>query len=153
MSMYTLRQATEADYEFLYRLHKAAMQPYIEATWGWQEEWQQEYFARKWNPQARQIIQIQGQDAGVLVIEIRQGEHYLALIELLPECQGHGVGTAVLADFLHEAETHSLPATLHVLKTNGRARQFYERLGFAIVADEEIRYKMQREKKTVNGER
>lgn len=150
--MYTLRQATEADYEFLYRLHKAAMQPYIEATWGWQEEWQQEYFARKWNPQVRQIIQIQGQDVGVLVIEIRQGEHYLALIELLPECQGHGVGTAVLADFLHEAEAHGLPATLHVLKTNGRARQFYERLGFTIAADEEIRYKMQREKRTVNGE-
>jgi len=151
--MYTVRQAVEADYDFLYELHKAAMREYVEATWGWQEAWQQEYFAKKWDPRPRQIIQVRGRDAGVVVVETRQGEYYLALIELLPEFQGMGVGTAVLADFLHEAEARGLPATLHVLKTNGRARQFYERLGFAIVADEEIRYKMQREKKTVNGER
>lgn len=150
--MYTVRQAVEADYDFLYELHKAAMREYVEATWGWQEAWQQEYFAKKWDPRPRQIIQVRGRDAGVVVVETRQGEYYLALIELLPEFQGMGVGTAVLADFLHEAEARGLPATLHVLKTNGRARQFYERLGFAIVADEEIRYKMQREKKTVNGE-
>ncbi len=151
--MYTVRQAVEADYDFLYELHKAAMREYVEATWGWQEAWQQEYFAKKWDPRPRQIIQVRGRDAGVVVVETRQGEYYLALIELLPEFQGMGVGTAVLADFLHEADARGLPATLHVLKTNGRARQFYERLGFAIVADEEIRYKMQREKKTVNGER
>jgi len=150
--MYTLRQATEADREFMYQLHKAALQEYIAATWGWQEEWQREYFDRKWNPQKRQVIVVNGRDAGVLVVENRQGEHYLGLIELLPEFQGQGVGTAVLADFLLEAQVKGLPATLHVLKTNGRARQFYERLGFTIAADEEIRYKMQREKKTVNGE-
>ena len=150
--MYTLRQANEADYDFLYQLHKTAMQDYVEMTWGWNEEWQQEYFAKKWNPQPRQIIRVNGQDAGVLVVEIRQGEYYLALIELLPEFQGMGIGTAVLTDFLLEAQVRGLPATLHVLKTNGRARQFYERLGFAIVADEEIRYKMQREKRTVSGE-
>ena len=142
--MYTLRQATEADREFMYQLHKAALQEYIAATWGWQEEWQREYFDKKWNPQKRQVIVVDGRAAGVLVVENRQGEHYLGLIELLPEFQGKGVGTAVLHDFLHEAQVKGLPATLHVLKTNGRARQFYERLGFTIAADEEIRYKMKR---------
>jgi len=140
--MYTLRQATEADREFMYQLHKAALQEYIAATWGWQEDWQREYFDKKWEPQKRQMILVDGRAAGVLVVETRQDEYYLGLIELLPEFQGKGVGTAVLHDFLHEAQVKGLPATLHVLKTNGRARQFYERLGFTIAADEEIRYKM-----------
>ena len=142
--MYTLRQAEQADYDFLYHLHKETMQAYVEATWGWNEEWQREYFDQKWDPCRRQIIQVNGRDAGVLVVENRQGEHYLGLIELLPEFQGRGIGTAVLTDFLLEAQVLGLPATLHVLKTNGRARQLYERFGFAIVAEEEIRYKMVR---------
>lgn len=89
-NMYTLRQAEQADYDFLYHLHKETMQAYVEATWGWNEEWQREYFDRKWDPCRRQIIQVNGRDAGVLVVDNRQGEHYLGLIELLPEFQGAG---------------------------------------------------------------
>ena len=144
MSTYTLRQATEADCEFLYQLHKAAMQEYVAATWGWQEEWQREYFDKKWDPRQRQVIQVNGRDAGVLAVEKRQGEYYLGLIELLPEFQGKGVGTAVLADFPPTPQPLGPPAPLPVLKPTGRARQFYKRLGFAIADDEEIRYKMQR---------
>lgn len=140
--MYSLRQATEADFDFLYDLHKATMQEYVEAIWGWNEEWQQEYFARKWDPTKRLIIRVDGADAGVLVVEQRADEYYLALIELLPEYQGRGVGTAVVTDHLLEAQRLGLSATLHVLKTDIRARQLYQRLGFTIVAEEEIRYKM-----------
>lgn len=140
--MYSLRQATEADYDFLYDLHKTTMREYVEATWGWNEAWQQEYFARKWDPAKRLIIRVDGADAGVLVVEQRADEYYLALIELLPGYQGRGVGTAVITDCLLEAQHLGLPATLHVLKTDTRAIQLYQRLGFTIVAEEEIRYKM-----------
>lgn len=140
--MYLLRQATDADYDFLYTLHVQAMRPYIEATWGWQEEWQQEYFALKFDPRKRQVIQINGRDAGTLVIEERQGDVYLALIELLPAFQNRGIGTAILTDLLRRAQVCHRPVALHVLKTNQPARLFYERLGFEIVAEEEIRYKM-----------
>ncbi len=140
--MYTLRPATNADFEFLYQLHRATMKEYIEATWGWEESWQREYFQAKWEPAKRNIIQIEGEDAGVLVIENREGEHYLGLIEILPEFQGRGVGTAVIQDFLAAAQTQNLPATLHVLKSNDPARKLYERLGFTLVAEEKHKYLM-----------
>ncbi|MBE2220730.1 MAG: GNAT family N-acetyltransferase [Anaerolineae bacterium] len=140
--MYTLRPATHADFEFLYQLHRATMKPYIEATWGWQESWQRDYFEAKWEPSKRNIIQIEGEDAGVLVIENREDAYYLGLIEILPEFQGQGVGTAVIQNFIAAAQAQSLPATLHVLKSNNPAQQLYERLGFVIVADEAYRYKM-----------
>ena len=140
--MYSLRQATYDDYAFLYQLHVAAMREYVEATWGWQVEWQQEYFARKFDPENRQIIQINDQDAGVISVEQRVDELYIALIEILPAFQRRGVGTSIVRQLIKTAHSNSLPVTLHVLKTNAPARRLYERLGFAIVKDEGIRYKM-----------
>ena len=96
MTAYALRPVTEQDYDFLYDLHKVAMRDYIEPIWGWHEEWQQEYFRRKFEPQRRRIIQVDGRDAGVLVVEWREDEIYLGLIELLPEFQRRGIGAAVV---------------------------------------------------------
>jgi ribosomal protein S18 acetylase RimI-like enzyme len=140
--MYSLRSVTDADYEFLYHIHRATMKEYIAAIWGWEEEWQHEYFQAKWDPEKRKIIQIDGQDAGVLVIENRDGEYYLGLIEIAPEFQGRGVGTAVIQDFIAAAQALNLPATLHVLKSNDKARQLYQRLGFTIAAEETHKFKM-----------
>ena len=140
--MYSLRPAAQDDFEFLYCLHVITMREYIETTWGWQEAWQQEHFTRKFDPARRQIIQIAGQDAGVLTVEWRDNELYIGLIELLPEFQGIGIGTAVITDICTQAHQQNHLVSLHVLKTNDPARRLYERLGFTIVADEEIRYKM-----------
>jgi ribosomal protein S18 acetylase RimI-like enzyme len=144
LPVYSLRQATNNDFDFLYQLHVAAMREYVEATWGWQEEWQQEYFARKFDPHNRQIIRIDGQDAGVIVIEPRIEELYIALIEILPAFQRRGIGTAIVRQLINTADSDGLPVSLHVLKTNNPARQLYERLGFISVQDEGIRYKMTR---------
>ena len=121
------------------------MKAYIQATWGWEESWQRDYFQAKWEPSKRNIIQVEGQDAGVLVIEHREVEYYLGLIEILPEFQGQGVGTAVIQDFIAAAQAQNLPATLHVLKSNEPARQLYERLGFTLIAEEKHKYKMKAE--------
>lgn len=145
LHMYKLSPATNADFEFLYHLHRVTMKEYIETTWGWEENWQRDYFQAKWEPAKRNIIQIEGQDAGVLVIENREEDNYLALIEILPDFQGRGVGTAVIQDFIAAAQKQNLPATLHVLKTNTPARQLYERLGFTIVAEEAYKYLMKAE--------
>ena len=142
MTAYALRPVTEQDYDFLYDLHKVAMRDYIEPIWGWHEEWQQEYFRRKFEPQRRRIIQVDGRDAGVLVVEWREDEIYLGLIELLPEFQRRGIGAAVVTDLLARARARRLPLALNVLKTNIPARRLYERLGFEIVEEEEARYRM-----------
>jgi ribosomal protein S18 acetylase RimI-like enzyme len=139
---FSLRPATAKDYDFLYRLHAVSMRPYVELLWGWEEAWQQEYFARKFDVARRKIIQIDGQDAGVLVVEQRAYEIYLALIEILPAYQGKGVGTAIISSLLETAREKGEPVILHVLKSNTPARRLYERLGFVIAAEEDYRYKM-----------
>ena len=142
MTAYILRPATDDDFHFLFGLHRAAMGQYIESIWGWHDDWQEEYFQRKFEPQRRRIIQVDGRDAGVLVVEWREDEIYLGLIELLPEFQGRGIGAAVVIDLLAKAQARGLPLALHALKTNHPARRLYERLGLRVVGEEAYRYRM-----------
>jgi len=140
--MYSLRPATPEDGDLLYALNRATIREYVEPIWGWHEEWQEEYFRKKFDPQKWQVIQVDGRDAGVLVVERRPDEVYLGLIELWPEFQGGGVGTAIVNQLKSEAHGRGLTLTLHVLKTNTPARRLYERLGFRVVDEEVYRYRM-----------
>jgi ribosomal protein S18 acetylase RimI-like enzyme len=141
---YSLRQAAMDDYEFLYNLHVLALRPYVEKLWGWEESWQREYFERKFDPQKCKIIQIQGQDAGVLVVQQCKDQTYIELIELLPEFQRQGVGTAIITNICSQAHERNEMVTLYVLKSNIPARRLYERLNFEIVHEEEYRIKMRK---------
>lgn len=140
--MYTLRPATFDDYEFLFALHRSAMREYIEAIWGWHEGWQAEYFQKKFDPTTRQIIVINGVDAGVLVVEERPDEVYIGLIELLPAYQGRGTGTAIISQLAADAHRRGLPLSLHVLTTNEPAYRLYKHLGFVVAGEEEYRRRM-----------
>lgn len=139
---YTLRRAKEEDYDFLFALHRATMRPYVEATWGWHDDWQEEYFRRKFDARKRQIIQVNGRDIGVLVVEQLSDELYLGLIEITPVYQGRGIGSAVVGELKRRAEAQHMALTLHVLRTNTAARSLYERLGFIVIEDGPERIKM-----------
>lgn len=140
--IYTLRPATDDDYDFLYDLHRLVLRAYIEPLWGWNEEWQEEYFRKKFNPRHRQIILVDGRAAGVLVVEEYPDYLYLGLIELLPEFQKLGIGTAIINRLKSEACAKGKPVRLHVLRTNEPARRLYERLGFTVIAEETHRFMM-----------
>jgi GNAT superfamily N-acetyltransferase len=103
MTPVTLRPATLADSEFCYQLHKAAMGGYIAAIWGWDEQAQRDFHARAFNPARWQIIAVGGADIGMLDVEYRPGEIYLARIELHPDHQGHGIGARLVSALIDEA--------------------------------------------------
>jgi ribosomal protein S18 acetylase RimI-like enzyme len=58
----------------------------------------------------------------------------LSQIQLLPSCQGQGIGERVIAALLDQARREQLPVRLSVLKGNP-ARRLYERLGFQMVSE------------------
>jgi ribosomal protein S18 acetylase RimI-like enzyme len=141
--MLNKRPATSADYEFLYNLHKAAMQTAVSQTWGWDEAWQQNYFKGKFDPAKREILLWDGQEIGALSLKASAEELYLAYIAILPRFQGSGWGPAVIQELIQQAEQQNKPLTLHVLQTNPLAKKLCERLGFQLVAVEQVKYKMQ----------
>ena len=56
----SLRLGTSEDSDFVYYLHRAAMQQYVAQTWGWDEAWQWNYFQQHFNPAECQIITFEG---------------------------------------------------------------------------------------------
>jgi ribosomal protein S18 acetylase RimI-like enzyme len=134
MTLVELRPATDADSEFCYQLHKAAMGDYITATWGWDEQVQRDFHARGFNPGRWQIITVGGADAGLLDVEYRPGEIYLARIEIHPDHQGRGIGSRLISALAAEARQKDQDLVLDVLTVNHRAQALYQRLGLIEVA-------------------
>jgi ribosomal protein S18 acetylase RimI-like enzyme len=139
--MITLRPAQEDDYAFLWELHRTAMRPYVEATWGWDEAWQADYFRAHVAFSRCQIIQSAGVEVGALVVETQSDRVFLDLIEIFPAYQRAGIGTAVIRQVLAQATQQGLPVALQVLKVNP-ARVLYERLGFVVTEETATHYLM-----------
>jgi GNAT superfamily N-acetyltransferase len=124
-----LRPARVNDRAFLLDLKEAAMKSYVDQVWGWDDAEQVAYFDDCFAPERWQIIQAEGRDVGVLIVEEDGEQVYLAEIEVLPAWQGHGIGSAIIEALKERASAVNKPLTLRVLKVNTRARALYERLG------------------------
>ncbi|HEX8564471.1 MAG TPA: GNAT family N-acetyltransferase [Pyrinomonadaceae bacterium] len=133
-----LRQIETSDFDFLWRLHNAALKDYVTQTWGWDENWQRESFIKAFNPSEGKIIVIDGKDAGYLWVIEKDNEVLLASIRLLPGFQNHGIGSKIIRDLLEKSEK---PVRLQVLKVNP-ARHLYERLGFEICEETATHFTM-----------
>jgi len=139
--MYTLRRATQADYAFSYQLHRATMKDYVAQTWGWDEAVQELMFKDRFDPGRSSIIVVDGRDVGILSMERRIDTLFLANLQILPEEQGKGLGTAIIKAILARAYDEGISVSLQVLKFNP-ARHLYERLGFVVSGETATHYLM-----------
>jgi ribosomal protein S18 acetylase RimI-like enzyme len=136
-----LRPATFDDVDTLYRIHRAALGPYVEQTWGWDERWQAGHFREHFDVSVRQVIEYHGQAIGFLDVIEEEGRTLLASIRITPEFQRRGIGTFLIRGVLHRAESRGVPVVLRVLRINP-ARSLYERLGFETVGVSDTHYTM-----------
>ena len=139
---YALRPATTADYDFLYRLNKTAMRPVVEKTWGWDEAYQQTHFKQHFTLIDAFVITVAEADIGKLQVEKNRDTIFLASIQILPEYQRNGIGTAIIQTLMDAAKTYRLEITLQVLKANSAARRLYEKLGFITYGETVMHYLM-----------
>ena len=106
------------------------MKDYVELVWGWDDSDQITFFDNRFQPDGCQIIQADGADIGVLIVEEDADEIYLAEVQVLPHWQGRGIGSSVLRSLMERGAAAGKPVTLRVLHANPRARALYERFGF-----------------------
>ncbi|HEX4526375.1 MAG TPA: GNAT family N-acetyltransferase [Gaiellaceae bacterium] len=115
------------------------MGAYIAATFGWDDREQQALFDESFVPELFEIIQVDGEDAGVLALETSDVELWLGLIEIQPRFQGQGIGTSIVESVLRRGAEENKPVGLRVLQVNRSARLLYERLGFVAYRDDDLR--------------
>jgi GNAT superfamily N-acetyltransferase len=138
-----LRPATRADEAMLFALHRGAMREYVDATWGWNERWQQAHFAARYAP-ARNAVIVRGANAtdiGRVSLSRHWRTLFLRDIELIADERNRGLGSAIVRAVLALARAEDRPVELFVLNCNP-ARRLYSRLGFVVVGDDGARLTM-----------
>jgi ribosomal protein S18 acetylase RimI-like enzyme len=139
-----LRAATAADDPFLLRVYASVREPELEAA-GFpveqrgafvtqQFEAQSRHYAEHYTETSFDLILVDGEPAGRLIVARWERELRIVDIALLPDWRGQGVGGALLRTLIAEAEERGVKASIHVEQFNP-ALALYQRLGFAPVGE------------------
>ncbi len=127
-----LRQASQADADFIYRLVEVTMRAYVEQTWGsFSEEINRRNIAEIIAAKTYSVIQCRGEDIGAISVVRHPDFIQLNQLFILPQYQNKGIGTSLVRELASEAQHTGMPLRLRVLKNNP-ARRLYERLGFRV---------------------
>jgi ribosomal protein S18 acetylase RimI-like enzyme len=143
----SLRLATPDDEQFLLKLYTAGRMRELE-TVSWspdeiQKFCEMQYRAQSWsyrtsyNGAEDQIIELNGEPIGRLMVFESEAEILLVDIALLPQFQNLGIGTGLIEQIKARSRQSKIPLRLHVLLTNPGIR-LYQRLGFTRIADDGV---------------
>ncbi len=155
----SLRTASPEDEDFLLQVYASTRADEL-ALLDWKREQRDAFLrmqfnAQRWSYEANyphadnQIILLNNQPIGRLLIARAEHEITLVDIALLPKHRGHGIGTDLLHELIDEAKQTHKPIRLHVLKGN-RAMQLYTRLGFQVIAEQEPYIEMELQSQTIS---
>jgi len=146
----TLRPVCPDDEEFLYELFSRTMGDELGALDAAQRDpilrmqfKAQHYTYNEQFPRAEhQIIMLDDQVIGRVLVERAESEHRGVDIALLPEYRSAGIGTMLIQALLDEAAAVGKPFRISVVRTNP-ALHLYERLGFKTTGESLTHFMME----------
>jgi ribosomal protein S18 acetylase RimI-like enzyme len=130
------RAALAGDKPQVWRLYEEALRHHIEAIWGWDTAWQQDYFDKAFARLSTRVVEVDGHFAGYVQVDPGAEEDYLSMLILHSDARGQGLGACLLSAIQAESRRDGRGLYLRVFRTNAAARRFYEREGWAVVGDE-----------------
>ncbi|GLK82729.1 GNAT family N-acetyltransferase [Ancylobacter defluvii] len=140
----SLKPAETVDYAFALDLYLMTMRPLTSQLMTWDEGRQIASFAHQWRGDEVRIILLDGSEVGW--IQTREEAPKIRLLQffIMPDQQGRGIGSEVLAQLLAQGDSAGKPVTLAVLRNNP-ARRLYERFGFTVVDETGLKLRMERQ--------
>lgn len=136
--IFNIRKATDEDLDLTFIIKKNALREYLEMLWGWNEKAQKNFHNKEFKKEHFQVIETQNETIGYLEIEPFIDHIFLANLMILQKFQGEGIGKIIMEDLLK----NNPKIVLEVLQVNQRAIQFYKGLGFEIIEDLEVSFRM-----------
>ncbi len=115
----------------MWQVQLRALGPYVTEQFGTTADQQRDFFDLHFRIEEYRIVESEGERIGFLFSEQRSAGLYLGNIALLPEYQNQGLGARLVRSVSAAADGLGVAVSLQVLKSNPRARRFYEELGFA----------------------
>jgi ribosomal protein S18 acetylase RimI-like enzyme len=147
---YRIRPATDEDVGFLTdvvieatRAQGRLPDDFDERDWRRRyAEWTMKQVSGEILDNTTSVIEVDNERAGRLRITRTTDYIELSGIQLRPDVQRHGIGTAIIEDLKAQATAAGMPVELGVEKDNPDARKLYERLGFVQMAETEEEFKL-----------
>ena len=99
-------------------------------------------YAEKFPAAVNQIVWIEGERAGRLLVSSTAAEIHLVDVALLGRFRGQGVGTQLVAELCRKARAANLPLRLSVQGGNP-AYRLYQRLGFVATGSDGVYFAME----------
>ncbi|HEX6978762.1 MAG TPA: GNAT family N-acetyltransferase [Alphaproteobacteria bacterium] len=127
----TLRPATTADLDFVWRVYAEGIGPYLSAYQSWKTVEQKPRFARIYDPRHSAIVLCEGADAGFLTTVGYENTIVLQQFFIAEEFRSQGLGSTLLGRLREEWDEMAQPVSLAVLKNNP-AQRLYRRFGFSV---------------------
>lgn len=145
----SLRPATPDDDAFLRRVYESTRADELAAL-GWDDATRSAFLAQQFSAQAADyrrrhpdarflVVELDGVPVGRLYLAESESTVYVLDIGLLPEHRGRGIGRALLERVVTEGKAVSLSVTRW-----NPAQRLYLRLGFAVVAEDDVYLRMER---------
>ncbi len=136
------RPIVDADLAFLAELYASTREAEL-APVPWPEETkraflldqfakQHDHYRQHYRGADYWLIERDGGPIGRVYVYRSPGEIRLMDIALLPAQRGRGLGAAMLAELIDEADRHGAQITLHV-EADNPVKRLYQRLGFVLV--------------------
>ena len=149
----SLRTYRDGDQDFLFKLYSSTRVDEI-APFGWPAAQQEAFLRMQFTAQQRwyesayghsehQIVELDGQPIGRLMVLREKNSVLLVDISLLAEHRGHGIGGGLVGELIQQCKRDGATLRLQVLKTNPALR-LYERLGFARTGEDQMYIQMER---------
>jgi ribosomal protein S18 acetylase RimI-like enzyme len=139
----TLRPATDKDRPFMLRVYASIREPELERSGLPREQWAafiehqfeaQSHAYATYRDTSFEVVLVDGEPAGRLIVARWAEELRIVDIALLPEYRGRGIGGELMRRLIEEADERGVKASIHVERFNP-AQHLYARLGFHPVSE------------------
>ena len=128
----SIRPANKNDYSFSYYVRKETMKEYIEKMYGWNKKIEKEnhrkYYSMTMN--GKNIIELDNKKIGLFWYGEEQDFIEINQIFILPKYQNKGIGGKIIIEIINTGKIKNKSIILGVLKSNVKAKNLYEKLGF-----------------------
>lgn len=152
MTDVALRPAAPEDEPFLRRVYASTRADELAAV-PWPDEVKRAFcdlqfdaqgadYRGRWSDLTYEVVLVDGAPAGRFWRAYTADNVHVLDLAILPEFRGRGAGTFLLRSVLADAAATGRTASISVEKQN-RARELYERLGFRVVMESDVHYRME----------
>lgn len=134
-----LADVSDSEFEQRFAAVKQGIFPYVEAVFGWDDDFQRERLSSEYQPQWFSWILLGGERVGLLCCKPYDDALHIHLLIIFPQYQGRQLGSAVMDRLYREAEREGKSrVTLSSFTDNQRAVRFYLQLGYKVVEGDEV---------------